>query len=166
MLKPKNLELSDTNYQTDSFVSTDDLRHKLKSYLKNQHFDAVIHLAAVGDFSVNCIIVGNEKIKPPDSKLKTTDKLTVELRKNPKLIDELKSFSKNPNVLVVGFKLSCNVLEKPTPDHRVDIWVSNRYEDVNGFLHKAEICSSSKTKKVNDKKELSCVLMDMIGELL
>lgn len=166
LLKPKSVVTTDTKYKTDSFVSVDDLREKLKFYLENQHFDVVIHSAAVGDFCVDYITFDDKKIKPPDLKLKTSDSLTIELKKNPKLIDEFKSFSKNPNILVVGFKLSYKVSSRPEPDHKVDIWVSNKYEDVGEFSHKAEVHSNNSTRKVNNKKELSCVLMDMIRELL
>ena len=172
LLKPKSVMVSDTQYKTDSFVSVNDLKNKLHFYLQNYNFDAVIHLAAVGDFNVNYISQNNKKIKPPDKKLKTSDTLTIELKANPKLLSELKSLSKNPNILVVGFKLSYKTQEKPKLDQKVDIWVSNKYEDVDGFLHKAEIYTNTSgvftdsTKKVNNKKELSCALLDMIQKLL
>ena len=90
------------------FFSFNDLNKNLKSLLSNKDFDAVIHLAAVGDYSVESIEVNGEKNKLPlTQKLDSSgDKLTIELKRNEKIITHLKGYSKNKKLVLVGFKLT------------------------------------------------------------
>lgn len=87
----------------DSFVTTQDLKTALLNHLKTQSFDAVIHMAAVSDYSV----------KKQEGKIPSTaESLTLTLQKNPKLIDEIRSWSKNSSIQLVAFKLTSGLDEK------------------------------------------------------
>ena len=163
LLKPTSLDVSFEKIKTDSFVTFVDLKEKLEYYLKNYSFDAVIHLAAVGDFSVDYIKQGETTMQPPDEKLKTSPNLTIGLNANPKLLPTLRSLSKNPNIIVVGFKLTCGHSFEPVIDDFVDIVVHNRYEDIKNN-YKAKIYTKSINKSVNNKEELALGLTNMIKE--
>ena len=95
------------------FTSHKELEEKIKSLLSSQSFDAVIHLAAVSDYSVESLKVNNEIIKPsPQTKLPSkTNDFSLKLKRNSKVIDKLKDFSQNKNIMVVGFKLTCNATD-------------------------------------------------------
>jgi phosphopantothenoylcysteine decarboxylase/phosphopantothenate--cysteine ligase len=82
--------------QKINFDTFSDLDQKLSKLLINNHFDFVIHAAAVSDYSIQKSVSG--KI---DS---FSDELTIHLKKNPKLIQEIKKLS--PKSKLIGFKLT------------------------------------------------------------
>jgi phosphopantothenoylcysteine decarboxylase/phosphopantothenate--cysteine ligase len=77
-------------------LSFADLDAALGRVLPSEHFDAVIHAAAVGDFGVD----------PAAGKLDSASAQVIRLRPNPKLVDGLRSRSLNDSILVVAFKLT------------------------------------------------------------
>ena len=91
-----------------SYFSFGDLNKQLKSLLSNEDYDAVIHLAAVGDYSVESIEVNGKRNKLPlEYKLDSTgDEAILHLKRNDKIIKHLKEYSKDKNLLLVGFKLT------------------------------------------------------------
>lgn len=101
-LKP----LSTKNYTT--FSSHQDLHEKLSLELKNNYYDAVIHLAAVSDFSVDSICISGDKFLPSleNVKLSSESNITLNLKKNIKIVNTLKPISKNKNIKVIAFKLT------------------------------------------------------------
>lgn len=96
------------------YFSFDALNKRLKSLLSNESFHAVIHLAAVGDYSVESIEVNGKKNKLPLSKKLDSSgkKLTIELIRNEKIINHLKEYSKNKDLILIGFKLTNTQNEK------------------------------------------------------
>lgn len=86
-------------YRFDAFS---DLASELEARLGEQHFDAIIHAAAVSDFSVDpgCLEGAGH------GKLSSGDGLELRLTPNPKLLHRLRDWSLNPSVRVVGFKLT------------------------------------------------------------
>lgn len=87
----------------ERYVSFDDLAAQLERLLGQQAFDAVIHAAAVSDFSVDT--------SAPDSttaghKLSSGAGLELHLKPNPKLLQQLRGWSRNAQLTVVGFKLT------------------------------------------------------------
>lgn len=82
------------------FTTYQELSEKLKTVLQENHFDAVIHAAAVSDYS----LAGAAATSKQDS----GDELVLKLKKNPKLLNHLKIWSKNPAIKVVAFKLTAN----------------------------------------------------------
>ncbi|MFA6596831.1 MAG: bifunctional phosphopantothenoylcysteine decarboxylase/phosphopantothenate--cysteine ligase CoaBC [Ignavibacteriaceae bacterium] len=97
-----------------SYFSFDDLNKQLKSLLANENFDAVIHLAAVGDYSVESIEINGKKNKLPLSKKLDSSgkKINIELKRNEKIINHLKEYSKNKDLILIGFKLTNTQNEK------------------------------------------------------
>lgn len=92
--------------EQEVFTSFADLGAALERRLGQESFDAVIHAAAVSDFSVDRIEVDGKAWSPGSGKIPSGVAPTIRLRRNPKLLDTLRSQSKNPAIHVVAFKLT------------------------------------------------------------
>lgn len=134
-IKPRFSEIQVYKYQ--SFA---DLAKKLKDLVSTYNYDAVIHAAAVSDFSVDKIIQDNHEILlSEDSKISSSNGLTITLKPNPKLLPQIKSWSKSKNTLVVGFKFTSTqnsneriaAVEKLFNEGSVDFVVHNDSHDIN-----------------------------------
>ena len=83
-----------------SFQSYDDLETQLRAQLGGHDFAAVIQCAAVSDYSV---------VNPrTDGKLSSTEELSLQFKRNAKLLPKLKLYSRNKSIRVIGFKLTFN----------------------------------------------------------
>jgi phosphopantothenoylcysteine synthetase/decarboxylase len=75
--------------------------------LSSESFDLVIHSAAVSDFVVEAVAVDGIRFPAPIAgKLSSQKGLTIELVPGKKILPHLKGYSKNPNLRLVGFKLT------------------------------------------------------------
>jgi phosphopantothenoylcysteine decarboxylase/phosphopantothenate--cysteine ligase len=84
-----------------------DLVYILEKILSNQHFDSILQAAAISDFSVSSIKINNQDILVNvNAKLPTSDSMDLKLKKNPKLVNQLRSWSKNKAIKVFAFKLT------------------------------------------------------------
>lgn len=81
-----------------AFTTFQDFSQKLQLTLKEKSFDVVIHAAAVSDYSLEA--------GPSSLKLESADEMILKLKRNPKLLNSLKTWSKNPAVKVIAFKLT------------------------------------------------------------
>jgi phosphopantothenoylcysteine decarboxylase/phosphopantothenate--cysteine ligase len=154
----------------DTFQS---LQNRLRTLLHENHFDSVIHSAAVSDFSVNRIVddMGSE-LDAANKKISSNGGLRIEMRLNPKLIDHLRTWSVNPNIQVIGFKLTANASPAEQLhavvallDHaNCDFVVQNDASEVDTGRHVARIFDSDgrKLTVVNTKEELSLELSQLI----
>ncbi len=90
------------------FDDFNDLNEKMKTLLSQHEFDAVIHLAAVSDYSVESVEVDGKTIPAPLEKKIDSDseRLTLHLKRKFKIVNELKNYSKNKNVLLAAFKFT------------------------------------------------------------
>lgn len=111
------------------FKTFSDLSQRLQEKLSEQSFDVVVHAAAVADFS----IAGGSSKK----KLDSDSNLTLQLKRNPKLIDSLRLWAhgKSPGVKIIGFKLTNRdaiqqATEKLFAHSSVDYVVANAIEDL------------------------------------
>ncbi|MDZ4730368.1 MAG: bifunctional phosphopantothenoylcysteine decarboxylase/phosphopantothenate--cysteine ligase CoaBC [Xanthomonadales bacterium] len=89
-----------------TYVSFTDLHNSLQEMLSRQTFDAVIHAAAVSDYSVDRIQQGDTVIAAGHAKLSSNEEISLHLKPNPKLLDQLRGWSKNQQVWIIGFKLT------------------------------------------------------------
>ena len=129
----------------ETYVSFSDLQTQLRKLLSEEHFDVVIHAAAVSDFSVGSVgpADGETCDKNRSGKLPSDFDLVVHLQRNPKLLDSLRSWSSNPEIKVIGFKLT----DTGDPDKRlaavgrqferskVDAVVHNDLSEINASKH-------------------------------
>jgi phosphopantothenoylcysteine decarboxylase/phosphopantothenate--cysteine ligase len=92
----------------DVFTSFTSLDKKLISYLSREDFTHVIHTAAVSDYTVDRIEVDDKVYFPLDLKKMSSDAKTmsIHLKRNHKIVDRLKQYSKNKNLKVIAFKLT------------------------------------------------------------
>ncbi|OGR95900.1 MAG: hypothetical protein A2016_11840 [Elusimicrobia bacterium GWF2_62_30] len=101
----------------ERFSSFLDLDRALKRLLKARAFDAVIHLAAVSDYSPAIIEAGGKRFKPGrDSKIDSqAAEIKLVLKRNFKIIDRLKKYAaegKQPEPLLIGFKLTSGAADE------------------------------------------------------
>lgn len=110
LLRSRNSSVSKSKYEDFTYVTFDEYKKEIFRLLSEKNFDAVIHLAALSDYTPTEIEY-DDKIRslPLTSKLKSeTDTIKVVLKKNPKIISQLKSFSRNKEIKIIGFKLTNN----------------------------------------------------------
>lgn len=89
------------------FASVADLDAACREQLGAADVDAVVHAAAVSDFVVDAVVVdGVRHPAPLAGKLDSARSLSVELVPSPKILPKLRGYSRNPHVVVVGFKLT------------------------------------------------------------
>ncbi len=95
----KNGDLKITRF--NDFKSLDFL---LNEHLRGHRYCAVVHLAAVSDFSIEKILVNGQPIKPTAKISSTAETMTIHLHRNEKLLQKIKQRSKNSQTKVIGFK--------------------------------------------------------------
>lgn len=106
-LEPQSRVKGPLAIEPHAFTSYADLDEKLRALLAQRRFAAVIHLAAVSDYSVDSIEVnGKRSGASATQKIDSGETLTIHLRKNPKILTSLKDYAKSPAMLVIGFKLT------------------------------------------------------------
>jgi phosphopantothenoylcysteine synthetase/decarboxylase len=161
--------------QRDTFVTFADLENALRRHLGAGEWDAVVHLAAVSDYSVAAIDVDGHSVPHGDQgKIGSGHEVVIRLTPNPKLIDSLKSWSRNRAIRVIGFKLT----NDPDPADRatrvralldrgaVDIVVHNDLGEISAHSHPAEIWSrQGPLVRTATKKELAEALWALLTTL-
>ncbi len=88
------------------YLSFEDLAQLLESQLAENEYTAVIHTAAVSDYSVAKLLDADGEKLGRSGKLSSKDGLQIVLAANPKLLNQLRAWSKNSGVKVVAFKLT------------------------------------------------------------
>ena len=156
----------------EKFTTFKDIKNSLKSLLSCHHFDSVIHLAAVSDYFVSDILIENTPLHQEEipQKITGSKEVTLKLKQNPKLLPQLKSFSKNKDVFVVGFKLTDTNDMKEEEDQikdmllnkNIDGLVHNRFHEVTKDQHIAQIYKKGKFfQNTKTKKELAQSLLKL-----
>lgn len=114
LLQAHSSPKTDLVAKKDVFVTFNSLDQKMKHYLSTEDFTHVIHAAAVSDYSVADIEVNGEKHKPLEVKKVSSDadEVTIHMKRNHKIVDRLKDYSRNKNVKVVAFKLTSHANEE------------------------------------------------------
>lgn len=127
------------------FYSFDDLALQLQELLTASEYDVVIHAAAVSDFSVASVLTQEgDTLDNPAGKLSSGAELLLRLKPNPKLLDRIRNWSKNPEVRVIGFKLTDTedtqqqyaAVKKQFDDSDVDVVVHNDLADIGHEYHR------------------------------
>ena len=105
------------------------------------------------------------------SKISSGREVVIRLAPNPKLIDGLKTWSRNPSIQVVGFKLT----NEPDPAKRAaqvrallargttDLVVHNDLNEIEDEHHKAEIWTpDGPIARTKTKTELADALFELL----
>ena len=106
LLRARHSEPADVPCRSEVFGSFAELDAMLGRLLEMEHFDAVIHAAAVGDFGIEAVVVDGVERPVTSTKLDSAAAPVLRLRTNPKLVDGLRARSRNPALQVVAFKLT------------------------------------------------------------
>lgn len=88
------------------FTSCADLDLLVQERLKNNSYDTVIHAAAVSDFFVESILDEKGNRLDPNSKIPSDRGISLNLKRNPKIVSQMKTISKNQNMKLISFKLT------------------------------------------------------------
>lgn len=148
LLHAERAAVGELDVERLGFVSFAELEAALRRLLAERRFDAVVHLAAVSDYAVGAVEVdGRPWDGGPRGKIASGREVLIRLRPNPKLIDSLRAWSRNPEVVIVGFKLT----DEPDPVFRevqvrsllergvADLVVHNDLREIDGARHAATI---------------------------
>lgn len=112
LLRAENAKPADSRVAQSTFLSFHSLEKNLRFQLENHDYDLIIHLAAVSDFSVDRLEINGILHDPADfAKIHSSDKLSIHFKNNPKIVDQLKSQSRNKQVQLVAFKLTSRASE-------------------------------------------------------
>lgn len=167
-------------FEEQQFTNFRTLDKSLKQLLDSNHYDCVIHNAAVSDYSAYEIEDDDEKFTLPlDKKLSSkSETMTVRFKRNPKIVKSIKSHSINKNLMLVSFKFTNdkNDAEKVEQAKSLlqssgsDVVVLNDFSDrVNGNLQQNFVLFSktSYEKKVETASSLAKELeTEIISKLL
>jgi phosphopantothenoylcysteine decarboxylase/phosphopantothenate--cysteine ligase len=113
---------SSAQIRAETFKNFKSLQQKLETELRLNDYDFVVHAAAVSDYSLNSIAdAAGKKIDPSGKIDSMSEEIVFSLKKNPKLVDSIKSASKNRDVKLVAFKLTNTALleEQTQAVHRL-----------------------------------------------
>ncbi|MCM2279695.1 MAG: DNA/pantothenate metabolism flavoprotein [Oligoflexia bacterium] len=88
------------------FGSFADLDRVLRELLAPGGVEAVIHLAAVSDYSVGAIESAGRGFAPGEGKLASGGELVLRLKPNFKIVERLKSYAPGAKPLLIAFKLT------------------------------------------------------------
>lgn len=159
------------------FTSFSDLQNCFRKLAKEKRqAAAVISAAAVSDYGVDCINVGDTSYKPDDlakmtGEITQNKKVTIVLKEHPKLIDEIRDLF--PEAQLVGFKLTnkadTNTAKKAVESlfthSKAEIIVHNDLSAINGRKHHFAIYSSDPLQLINkgeSREEMAQVLYDIL----
>ncbi len=136
----------------ESYYSFADLETRLQALLGSGGYDVVIHAAAVSDFSVARVeSAGHGTLEHGGEKLPSECGLILHLKPNPKLLDSLKTWSGNPALRVIGFKLTDSkdpqqrmaAVKKQFDSSAVDAVVHNDLAEISQTSHPFYLYTSS-----------------------
>ncbi|WP_394795830.1 phosphopantothenoylcysteine decarboxylase [Armatimonas sp.] len=107
LLRAESAVTPNQQVRRKTFVTVRDLDTSCYQLLCREHFDLMIHAAAVSDFVVEAVTVdGVRHPAPLLGKLSSAQKLSIELIPGKKILPELKGYSRNPALKLIGFKLT------------------------------------------------------------
>ena len=158
----------------ETFVTVADLEAVLRRLLARSRWDAVLHLAAVSDYAVDAVEVDGVALAPgARGKIDSGHEVVLRLRPNPKLIDGFRSWSANPTVRVVGFKLT-DELDQAKREAQVqtllargvaDLVVHNDLSEIVDGRHRASIYDrTGLLQTVETKETLARALYEWVGK--
>lgn len=148
----RNARYATTVSPKATFLTHRDLSEQLKTLLAENSYDAVIHLAAVSDFSPQAT---SGKISSKK------DSLVVEMTQTPKIIGSLREWSKNKKAQILGFKLSVKAdmdSRKEMAHHLIqknslDGVVSNDLQDITENSHSGFLLKTNDDMEPFESKE-------------
>lgn len=162
----------ETTVEMELFETFDDLKQQLQRLLHERLYDMVIHAAAVGDFSVDTVEYSCGGAMPVNGgKLSSATDLALRLKRNPKLLNHLKTWSRNPDVRVIGFKLTDTADEElrlaaihaQLENHLIDAVVHNDLSEIQETRHVFRLHKRGKLpRECASKRELALTIDQLL----
>lgn len=104
LITNKHAVLPTQKSENHYYNTYDELYQQMKNLLSEHTYDAVIHAAAVSDYTVTSIITDGKAVDPKQ-KISSSQKVSIELSRTEKIIAKIKTWAKD-KPLLVGFKLT------------------------------------------------------------
>ncbi|MCX7552691.1 hypothetical protein OS175_02270 [Marinicella sp. S1101] len=145
------------------YETFEELAHELAQALKQHHYDVIFQAAAVSDFKVTAVLLDGQKFAAGrDVKLPTADQVELQLSKQPKLVSALKSWSLNPAVTVVAFKLTNSndsdvrqaAVNKLINQAAINFVAHNDLHEISEQSHRFTLHSKKHTEQCDDIRAL------------
>lgn len=152
------------------FETFRDLDETMRTLLNNRKFDAVVHMAAVSDYSVEHLTVNGRRVAPGSgAKIDSGEAVSIDLKKNHKILPRLKEYARRAEMVVVGFKLTAgaDLEERRTALERVsqgaDLIVHNDVKEIGPHKHPAAFyVDGIEVARTQTKFELASKLEEFI----
>jgi phosphopantothenoylcysteine decarboxylase/phosphopantothenate--cysteine ligase len=176
LFKTKEVAMPEFDLKTFEYDDYSSLQLKLKKELNKNDYQAVIHLAAISDYSPDNITVGDNTFGlPSNDKINSeNDSITITFKRNTKIINHIKSWSLNKTVKLIGFKFANSsdrgkndkIIDKLFLRSKADYIVFNTFESrINDKQTYYEVIDeSSNSIKASNARELAKVLEQLIRE--
>ncbi|MBU1096776.1 MAG: bifunctional phosphopantothenoylcysteine decarboxylase/phosphopantothenate--cysteine ligase CoaBC [Bacteroidetes bacterium] len=117
-------------YEDDQFQDFISLNDRIKELLTSDDFDLVIHNAAVSDYSLSEVETEDKIYAVPiKNKIDSSgDELILRLKKNFKIVERIKTYSRNKKLILVSFKFT-NDAASEIQREKVEMLLKNSYSD-------------------------------------
>lgn len=160
--------------QKEAFTSFASLDEKMHHLLSQETFTHVIHTAAVSDYSVESLEIQGKKFPPMDIKKMSSDaeQMSIHLKRNHKIVDRLKDYSKNKELAVIAFKLTSHAsieerkaaVEKLFTNSKADFVVHNDLTEIDIIrrTHKFTFMSPKDSKPCESLQQLTNELIQVL----
>ena len=132
----------------------------------------VIHAAAVSDFSIDSVEQSSGGAMTVNGgKLSSASDLALRLKRNPKLLNQLKAWSLNPAIGVIGFKLTDTADEQQRlaavhaqlENHFIDAVVHNDLSEIQDTIHVFRLHKRGKLpQECASKRELALTIDQLL----
>ncbi len=160
------------NTKIKYFDTFNSLNNLLKKELGSKNYDIIIHCAAVSDYSIHSVHINGKTFKKINQKISSDVKfITIKLKRNFKILDKLKEYSKNKNISVIAFKLTSGnnkkEIKKAIEKLKADIVVHNDTSTIFKDKHMFNIYFKNNIiEKAENEKELAKKLIKLTKELI
>jgi phosphopantothenoylcysteine synthetase/decarboxylase len=121
------------------FLSFQDLDSKLRKSLSTAKVDGIIHLAAISDYTIDSVQMGAKSYSAGElKKIDSTEDITLKLKRNYKIVAQLKQYAAPTDPVIVAFKLTnsnsyaeqIQAIKKLSDTPGVDFVVHNDFHDI------------------------------------
>ena len=122
-----------------TFTDFASLSARLDTVFSKTHFDVVIHAAAVSDYGVAGIETASGPVDTAAKIKSDADELLIRLKRHPKLLSHMREKSGNPDLILIGFKLTSDEapdaitkdVNKQITESGCDFVVQNSLKDIH-----------------------------------
>lgn len=158
LVQSKNSAFQNGVTHVSTYTSSDDLAKLLNHELSQNEYDFVIHSAAVSDFKPDQTV---------PTKINSGDALSLNLVPTPKIVRNLRAWSKNKKLKLISFKLTSD--SEPGLSNYDSEWIiHNELKNVGEQNHAGTVFEKTNsgdyvaTQNFKTKSELSGLVLSLI----